>query len=228
MSMSSSSARGEPREGSGRPAGLRIAAGLIGLICIQVLAYWDAAGSTRGAFPSLALPGALALLAGWRCGPLALLAAVVGVVAAGLAAGTWPQVERLVPLASHVSICAAFAWLFGRTLLPGREPLVTQMARLVHGSIPPPIVAYARNVTWAWTLFFIAMGAVSMLLFVLAPLPAWSAFANLLLLPQVGLMFLAEYGYRTLKHRWFSHATLAQSIGAFRRLRTGASDARLP
>ncbi len=38
---------------------------------------------------------------------------------------------------------------------------------------------YTRRVTQAWTLFFTATAMVSVALFAIAPMPAWSTFANL-------------------------------------------------
>ena len=64
-----------------------------------------------------------------------------------------------------------------------------------------------------------ALSVLSVLLYWRFPIHVWSVFANLLLLPLVGMMFLAEYLYRWLTYRWFGHATLAQSVMAFQRLR---------
>ncbi|HEY7761076.1 MAG TPA: hypothetical protein VIA64_16795 [Burkholderiales bacterium] len=139
----------------------------------------------------------------------------------------WPPAARILPLLPQLAICLGLAWMFGRTLLAGREPLVTRMARSVHGGLPAPIVAYTRNVTLAWTLFLSAMAVTSALLFLLAPLDVWSLFANVLFFPLVGLMFLAEYAHRILRYRWFAHASIAQSVAAFRRQRpSGSADQR--
>jgi uncharacterized membrane protein len=139
------------------------------------------------------------------------------------AAQGWPPATRTLLLLPQLAICLGLAWMFGRTLLPGREPLVTRMARSVHGALPAAIVVYARNVTLAWTLFLSAMAVTSVLLYLLASLPLWSLFANVLFFPLVGLMFLAEYAYRILRYRWFSHASIVQSVAAFRRQRQSGS-----
>ncbi len=142
---------------------------------------------------------------------------------AATAAQGWPPATHALLLLPQLAICLALAWMFGGTLLAGREPLVTRMARSVHGALPAAIVAYTRKVTLAWTLFLSAMAAASVLLYLLAPLPVWSLFANVLFLPLVGLMFLAEYAYRILRYRWFSHASIVQSVAAFRRQRPSGS-----
>jgi uncharacterized membrane protein len=127
------------------------------------------------------------------------------------------------PLLPQLAICLGLAWMFGRTLLPGREALVTRVSRSVHGTLPAAIVAYTRSVTLAWALFLSAMAVASALLYLLAPLEVWSLFANVLFLPMVGLMFLAEYAYRILRYRWFAHASIAQTVTAFCRQRSSDS-----
>ena len=86
--------------------------------------------------------------------------------------------------------------MFGRTLGPGREPLCTQFAAMVHGRLEARVTRYTRQVTLAWTLFFVATALVSTALFACASIVTWSTFANYLALPLVGLMFVAEYACR--------------------------------
>ena len=50
----------------------------------------------------------------------------------------------------------------------------------------------------------------------LRPIAIWSWFVNVLDLPLVGLMFLAEYAFRVRRFRQREPATLAQTIKAFR------------
>jgi uncharacterized membrane protein len=142
---------------------------------------------------------------------------------AATAAHGWPPAARILPLLPQLAICLGLAWMFGRTLLPGREALVTRVSRSVHGALPAAIVAYTRRVTLAWALFLSAMAVASALLYLLAPLEVWSLFANVLFLPMVGLMFLAEYAYRILRYRWFAHASIAQTVAAFCRQRSSDS-----
>jgi uncharacterized membrane protein len=90
---------------------------------------------------------------------------------------------------------ALAAW-FGGSLRPGREALVTRFARRTEGSLSPEGLAYTRSVTLAWSLFCATMAGTSTLLYFLAPVEAWSLFANLLSLPLVGAMFVAEFTVR--------------------------------
>lgn len=115
----------------------------------------------------------------------------------------------------HAVIYASLLWLFGHTLRHGVEPLVTRLARRVHGTLPPAMAAYTRRVTVAWCIFFTAQLAVSALLFSFASLSIWSLFVNVLNLPLLALMFAGEYVYRSLRHREFPHASFLDGIRAF-------------
>jgi uncharacterized membrane protein len=227
--MSSSTAPSEVRAQRQGRVMLRVGAGLIGLAAYQALVHWTAAAPAGGVGAVVALVplAAIALWAGLRRGTVGTCVALAGLCAIALLARAWSPAARILPLLPQLAICLALAWMFGRTLLAGREPLVTRIARCVHGALPAPIVAYTRNVTLAWTLFLSAMAAISALLYAFAPLPVWSFFANLLFLPLVALMFLSEYAHRTLRYRWFSHASIAQSVAAFERMHpSGPADRR--
>lgn len=115
----------------------------------------------------------------------------------------------------HAVIYAALLWLFARTLRPGHEPLITRLARRVHGTLPPQLHAYTRRLTAAWCVFFAAQIVVSALLFRFASLSLWSLFVNVLNFPLLALMFIGEYGYRLMRHRDFPHASLLDGVRAF-------------
>lgn len=95
-------------------------------------------------------------------------------------------------LIQSVGVNIALAVVFGRTLTGGRQPMVTKVAAMVHDEMSPEMIRYTRQVTTAWTLFFITCALVSAGLFFFAPIEAWSVFANILSLPLIGLMFLVE------------------------------------
>jgi uncharacterized membrane protein len=109
-------------------------------------------------------------------------------------------------------LCLSFA----RTLRAGREPMVTYFARLVHGSVTPALQAYTRQVTKAWVCFFGAMAILSTVLFFAAPLEVWSAFANFITAPLIGLMFVVEYAVRRHRHPELEHAHILDGINAYR------------
>lgn len=105
--------------------------------------------------------------------------------------------------------------MFGRSLLHGSVPLCTHWATLVHGPLPPAMVRYTRQVTTAWTVFFALLTVAHVLLFQLAPLPVWSAFANFLCLPLVAAMFIGEYVVRGLRLPDIEHAGILTGVRAF-------------
>jgi len=138
----------------------------------------------------------LLLMWRWRGALPALLAAA----AAGLLCFySWPQLSRnfsLVYLLQQLGFHALMAATFGLSLLPGRLPLCTQIADKVHGPLGAPELRYTRQVTAAWTIFFLANGVVTVVLYALEPVRIWSMFVNFASLPLLGLMFAVEYAVR--------------------------------
>jgi uncharacterized membrane protein len=179
---------------SGRAAWLSAVMSLAPLLACT---FWLAVSRRR--------PGYLALTA--------VLAVAVAVLVTMRTSG--PEATVFYPVSSVV-IYALLFWMFARTLMPGREALVTRLARHVHGTLPDEITVYTRRVTWAWSLFFFVMAATSILLFDFASLAAWSLFANVLNLPLVALMFVVEYAYRIQRYRDFAHVPLLTAVRAFR------------
>ena len=115
----------------------------------------------------------------------------------------------------HAAANGFLLWWFGRTLRDGSEPIVTRVARRVHGTLKPGIEAYTRRVTIAWCVFFAVQIAVSLALFLFAPLEIWSVFVNVLNLPLVVLMFAGEYLMRVVFHPDHPRASVASMLRAF-------------
>jgi uncharacterized membrane protein len=132
----------------------------------------------------------------------------------------------------HAAIYVFLLWLFGHTLLPGQEPLITRLARRVHGVLQPDLETYTRRLTAAWCGFFSAQLAISALLFELASPGTWSVFINLMNFPLLALMFAGEYWYRVTRHPDFPRASIATAIQAFmqdaRPRATPVCDSELP
>jgi uncharacterized membrane protein len=115
----------------------------------------------------------------------------------------------------HAVIYSVLAWFFGRTLVAGGEPLITRLARRVHGALPPAMELYTRRITMAWCLFFCAQVAASATLALAGALEAWSLLVNRLNMPLVAAMFVGEYLYRVIRHRDFPHASIPTAVKAF-------------
>ena len=179
-----------------------------GIIAYPVLAHYSSTPSVATTWPSLgvavSLTPSLAILLwlAWRSPKrllMLLLCAAVGV----LLALFWGALQRnfsWVYFLQHVGTNLMLAAVFGTTLMRGRPPLCTQFAEAVHrSSLAPEVLRYTRQITWAWTLFFLAMSLVSSVLFCCASIEAWSVFANFLSLPLIVLMFVIEYAVRLRK-----------------------------
>jgi uncharacterized membrane protein len=100
---------------------------------------------------------------------------------------------------SNATLNLFLLWLFGRTLMHGKEPLISQISRHINGQLLPEVADYTRHVTIAWCIFFALQIIVSLMLYAFAPLAAWSFFINVLNLPLLIFMFVGEKAYRTLR-----------------------------
>lgn len=116
---------------------------------------------------------------------------------------------------SHASLNLFLLWFFGRTLLRGREPLITQISRRVNGDVQPDIARYTRRVTAAWSIYFAAQVAVSLLLYLFAPLPVWSLFINVLNLPLLLMMFAGEYVWRTTHYPHHARTSIRKAFEVY-------------
>ena len=148
-----------------------------------------------GAALALAPLTAVALILAWR-GPSPRVAMLLTAGLGGLLYGLWPLLTRNYTLFSLVQESGVYCLLgatFSRSLLTNRVALCTHLADKVHGPLLPHEVQYTRRVTAAWAVFFFSIAAVSILLYLLAPLRIWSIYINFCVLPLVGAMFVAEY-----------------------------------
>jgi uncharacterized membrane protein len=115
------------------------------------------------------------------------------------------------------------AVVFGSTLLAGQVPLIEQLIRIMEPGPDgreepePEVLAYAHQLTKAWTLFFVTLSLTNLVLGGLAepdgmllaagitppvtvPELWWSLVANLIGYLLVAAFFLIEYAYR--RHRF--------------------------
>jgi uncharacterized membrane protein len=176
---------------------------LAGILVIfyAVLAHYVSTAPNIGAWaiPVAGAPILLAAAGMMRTNRLGLVLAFVIVTALILLGWFWPMLDNPATwlyFLQNVGFSSVFAVLFGRTLLAGRQPLVTMLAAATHEEMSPLLLRYTRQVTLAWTLFFVTCLILSVTLFFAAPIEVWSWFANILMMPLTGLMFAAEYGAR--------------------------------
>lgn len=132
----------------------------------------------------------------------------------------WLSLSRyaLLPLLlPPVLFLALVGWFFGRTLRPGRVPLITRMVEALHGQagmpMTPGLYRYARRLTVVWAVVLALLALVNLLLALCAvpggmlvqsgykpPLTVtdgqWSWFANFLTYGVIGGLFCGEYLWR--------------------------------
>lgn len=109
------------------------------------------------------------------------------------------------------------AWLFGRTLMAGRIPVIGKIVRALEGDarghVSEDLDRYTRGLTALWTGVFIVMALINLILAMIATpggllaragIPSagsisdsqWSWFANWLNYGLVGTVFAIEFAYR--------------------------------
>ena len=222
--MSPSTAPSKPRAGDAAGwGGLVLALG--GFAAYALVSHWLMVHAANRPWAVAVLFGPLVLAvagAGWqRRQPAVLLACAAGValIALVVARGGVDDVNRMYVL-QHGGIHLALAWAFGSTLRGGATPLITTIAEGLHRRLnqrfTPEMRAYTRWVTGAWTVFFLAMVAVSALIYMLAPWPWWSFFCNVLTPLAAVLMTLAEHAHRYRRHPDFERISIRAAFGAWR------------
>ena len=200
------------------PAAARIPWFGLALLACAVLALAGGITHRHG----LSLAAALLLLAAWlpqvlRRHSAAALAAWLALVALLLVPAFFGHAQ-LALMALPVVFMAAIAWVFGRTLVRGHEPLVTRFVRVIEGDARlalPGVRSYTRGVTTFWAILLAALSLLSLLIALFAVPGGWLApfgLAPTLRLPgsllawypEAGcwalllVAFAGEYGFR----RW--------------------------
>jgi uncharacterized membrane protein len=180
---------------------LQLAAVIVFVVAYAALSHYsNTAAKNHDLGVGLALGPVITigLLLIWRWTHL-LVALLTAAVAAVLLRHYWPILEENFPvvyLLQEGGFYSLMAASFGLSLFGNRVSLCTQLADKVHGPLNSQELRYTRRVTAAWALFFLSVAAVTVGLFVLAPLRVWSFFANFCVVPLMGLMFIAEYAVR--------------------------------
>ena len=143
---------------------------------------------------------------------LGALAATAGMI-------YWMQRDHLGLVAAygipHAAINLLLLCFFAGTLRNSREPLITRLARRVHGTLAPFHETYTRQLTLVWCAYFATQILASCLLFAFAPLWVWSLFVNVLGIPLLALAFVGEYIYRVTRYPQLPRVSIAQAIHAF-------------
>ena len=125
--------------------------------------------------------------------PLPMLTGLDGVVTPSV--GQMERGTRLLAFLVPVMVHGLVGWVFLRSLLPGREPLVTAIGRRARGTLPPPMQRYTRQVTAVWAALFGCLLLLSIVLpFVSVVL--WSWCTNVLNYVLITLLMGTEFAWR--------------------------------
>lgn len=116
-----------------------------------------------------------------------------------------------------IVINLALAWVFARTLMRGRVPLISRFALMEQVTLSAEVASYTRMLTWLWTSLFVAAGGISLALALSGNHDAWSLFTNLINYLLVGALFLGEFVYRRLRFRNYRHQSPLQLLRNVRR-----------
>lgn len=150
----------------------------------------------------------------------AMLAAIVAVVARGGVADI-----HLMYVLQHAGVHVALAWVFGMTLRPGHQPLVSALAERVHQKqLTPAMRDYTRRLTRAWVVYFLSMVVASVTLYMLAPWSWWSLFCNVITPLAALAFFAAEAAWRRLSHPEFERVSPVRVWQAWQQQRQGEAE----
>ena len=130
-----------------------------------------------------------------------------------------------------ILVNAALSALFASTLQPAREPLIARFIGIIEGRerlALPRVAAYARNLTWIWTVLLGLQACLLALIFCCAPggafaalgwptpawfaAPAWRVYLHVGGYALVPLVLVLEYGYRRWHLRAIEHPSLARFV----------------
>ncbi|MDE7548534.1 hypothetical protein PY793_11145 [Acetobacter fabarum] len=143
----------------------------------------------------------------------------------------WPhQVTVADGCVLYAASLSMMLFIFGRSLLPPRQPFVAVIASRVHGPLRADIARYTHALTVFWTIFFAAALTTPPLLFWLGPADAWQWPLSGGTFVMALLFMVVESGVRRLVIRNFQHVSLRTTVAAFRNthastMQTTASDA---
>lgn len=197
-----------------------VVATLLGAAAYAGASHWLMLHAARSPWAVAVLLGPLLTMAAafaWRARQWHVVAGVGAAflaLASVVAHGGVDDVNRLYVL-QHAGLHAALGLSFGITL---RQPLslIGRLASRVHRGLTPEMTRYTHKVTAAWVVYFFAMAATSVTVYVLAPWAAWSLLANLLTPVAMAVLFIGEYLLRYRLHPEFERATLMDAMRAWR------------
>jgi uncharacterized membrane protein len=147
---------------------------------------------------------ALPLYPSLRAGRAWAWLALAGCLVASALIVRW-QGTHWVLLLPPIAIPLSLLIVFGASLRPGQQPMVTRFALLARGSLPPELITYTRSVTVLWVVVFAILTLSAVLLSLFASTQWWSLATNFLHYILIGAVFAGEYAWRRWRYRHLDH-----------------------
>ncbi|MES2822093.1 MAG: hypothetical protein V4732_00730 [Pseudomonadota bacterium] len=111
-----------------------------------------------------------------------------------------------------IVIPLALLIFFGRTLLPGRIPLITAISDAARGPLTPEMQKYTKLLTQLWCVIFLLLILWSIILACLQRPDLWSWFTNVINYGLVGAFFVIEFIVRKKLFPEHNHPSFLQYI----------------
>lgn len=121
---------------------------------------------------------------------------VFSLLCAGIALLEYLDLTLYLLFLPPVIIPLLLLFIFGRTLVSGREPLITAIGEAARGPLSMAMRSYTRGLTQLWCLVFVAMIVWSAILPWLEQPELWSWFTNIINYGVVGVLFVGEFMLR--------------------------------
>lgn len=109
------------------------------------------------------------------------------------------DVTRITLYLPPLLVISFITFIFIRSLVPGQEPLITRIARVIFQDDDPKMAVYTRQVTWLWACFLIIIFVQTIALTLFASMETWSLFTNVLNYVFMCILFILEYIYRQIR-----------------------------
>jgi len=179
---------------------MRRVLGWLGIVVLAVCARWFDSAALRAA----CVPALLLLVSSGAPAPMRRpLLALAALTALPIGCGYGDALLDTTP----ALVAALVGWMFARTLLRGRQPLIARAVVAMDGAQmleDPAIARYARRLTLVWALYQAALALIALILALCAwygpqrwpALPGPRLFGVVLLPLAVAMLLLAEFALR--------------------------------
>ena len=132
----------------------------------------------------------------------------------------WPSMPGMLLMLPPTLLNAWLAWIFGRTLAAGREPMISMFARIERARLenqpeaplPTELARYTRTLTKLWSGMLLTMAIIATALAVAGWHTSWALFTGLISYLLLGALFFGEYLFRRLHFSQYRHAHPIQMI----------------